>query len=76
MLWQRLQAELGFELSSTLFVDDSVEILDSAKRYGIEHLIAIPNPDSTKPEANITAYPAVNNFSQLIKQLNETIDLC
>jgi putative hydrolase of the HAD superfamily len=72
LLWQQLQAEQGFELSSTLFVDDSVEILDSAQRFGIQHLLAIATPDSTKPATVITGYPAVDDFSELIAQLTES----
>lgn len=72
LLWQQLQAKQGFDLSSTLFVDDSIEILDSAQRFGIKHLLAISNPDSKKAEVSITRYPAINDFRQLITQLNES----
>lgn len=71
-LWQQLQATQGFDLSSTLFVDDSVEILDSAQRFGIQHLLAVANPDSKKAEVNITRYPAITDFRPLIAQLDES----
>ena len=44
LLWQRLQARHGFDCSKTLFIDDSIEILESAQQYGIKHLLAVANP--------------------------------
>ena len=35
-----------FDIKSTLFVDDTEVVLDSAKQYGIEFLLQITNPDS------------------------------
>tara|TARA_B100000767_G_C19725453_1_gene519281 strand:+ start:261 stop:938 length:678 start_codon:yes stop_codon:yes gene_type:complete len=72
LLWQQLQAKQGFDSSSTLFVDDSIDILDSAQRFGIQHLLAISNPDSKKAEVSITRYPAINDFRQLIAPLGES----
>jgi putative hydrolase of the HAD superfamily len=67
LLWQRLQAKQPFELEKTLFVDDSLPILSSAKQFGIKHLLAISNPDSKKEDNIITQFPAINNFGVLIK---------
>jgi putative hydrolase of the HAD superfamily len=72
LLWQRLQGKHGFSLDSTLFVDDSLPILDSAKRFGFEHLLAVANPDSKQPSREITHYPAVNNFEVLINEIERT----
>ena len=44
LLWKRLQDKQGFTLENTLFVDDSINILESAELYGIEHLLAVENP--------------------------------
>jgi len=67
LLWQKLQATQPFEPSSTLFVDDSINILDSAKQFGIKHLLAVANPDSQQQTRNIEAYPAIADFSALIE---------
>lgn len=48
-LWQELQAEFKFDNETTLFVDDNVTILQSARDFGIKHLLAVANPDSQKP---------------------------
>ncbi len=68
-LWQRLQEKQPFELSTTLFVDDSINILDSAKLFGIEHLLAVANPDSKKPSRIIDNYDSVTDFRELIPNI-------
>jgi putative hydrolase of the HAD superfamily len=69
LLWQRLQKKQPFELRSTLFVDDSLPVLASAKLFGIKHLLAITNPDSKKPENVIDQFPAINNYSLLLHDI-------
>jgi putative hydrolase of the HAD superfamily len=69
LLWQRLQAKHGFDCEKTLFIDDSVEILQSAQQYGIKHILAVANPDSKKEANVITDFPAVSNFNLLVEQL-------
>lgn len=70
LLWQRLQDKHGFDCDSTLFIDDSIEILKSAQQYGIKHLLAIANPDSKKAATVITDFPAITNYQPLTAQLN------
>jgi|TARA_B110000879_G_scaffold42447_1_gene59944 HAD superfamily hydrolase (TIGR01509 family) len=69
LLWQRLQQKQPFELHSTLFVDDSLPILESAKLFGIRHLLAITNPDSKKPENVFDQFPAINDYNVLLKDI-------
>ncbi len=68
-LWQGLQAKEKFTCANTLFVDDSLTILRSAKQFGIKHLLAISNPDSQHPEKLITEFPAINNYHNLLAGL-------
>jgi len=72
LLWQRLQQKQGFELASTLFVDDSINILDSAKQYGFQHLLAVANPDSKQAAKKINSYPAITDFRTLISDIQAT----
>ena len=67
---KRLQDKHGFDCDSTLFIDDSIEILKSAQQYGIKHLLAIANPDSKKAATVITDFPAITNYEPLTAQLN------
>jgi HAD superfamily hydrolase (TIGR01509 family) len=54
--WSAFQAEHGFAPEKSLFVDDSLSVLRSAKRYGIGHLRAISVPDSTKPKVDTAEF--------------------
>ena len=69
LLWKRLQAKEGFELHNTLFVDDSLPILESAQLYGIQHLLGVKNPDSKKAENVITQFPAISNYDVLLSDI-------
>lgn len=66
LLWQKLQAKIHFANDSTLFVDDSLAILRSAKRFGIKHLLAISNPDSQKPLNDTEDFMAVSDYTELL----------
>lgn len=68
-LWQRLQEKQGFDCAKTLFIDDSVNILESAQQFGIKYLLAVANPDSKKAHNVINNYPTVTDFTQLIPAL-------
>ena len=70
MLWQRLQNKQPFDVQRTLFVDDNLDILQSAQTFGIKHLLAVANPDSKKNSRTITQFPAIEDFSDLLSQIN------
>ena len=69
LLWERLQARVEFDASRTLFVDDSLPILNAAKTYGIKHLLAVDNPDSTLPNRNISEFPAVRDYRLMLEDI-------
>jgi len=69
LLWQRLQQHHPFELTQTLFVDDSLPILKSAQRFGIRHLLAVANPDSHQVDNIISEFPAITDFGCLTKDI-------
>lgn len=71
LLWKRLQEKQGFILANTLFVDDSINILESAERYGIAHLLAVENPDSKKASRIINNYPSTSDFRTLIEDIKK-----
>lgn len=68
-LWQQLQARLGFDPARTLFVDDSLVILEAARQFGIGHLLAVSNPDSKKPVRDIDEFPAVQDYRYLLEDI-------
>lgn len=44
--WEKLGAREGIDPSRTLFIDDSLPVLECARRSGIPHLIQVLHPDS------------------------------
>ncbi|WP_018982301.1 GMP/IMP nucleotidase [Salinimonas chungwhensis] len=68
-LWQQLHHRLKFDPDKTLFVDDSLPILTAAREFGIAHLLAVANPDSQQPVKQITDFPAVTDYRDLIEAI-------
>lgn len=64
--WQRLRQAAPFDPASTLLVDDSLPVLDSAKRFGINHLVAVMRPDTQQPPKDTGGYAAIEDFAMLI----------
>lgn len=73
-LWQQLQVRLGFDPETTLFVDDGVAILNSAKTFGIKYLLAVANPDSKLPaltKDQLQGYPFVTDYRDIIGDITD-----
>ena len=68
--WQILQDTHQFEKTTSLLVDDSLAVLQSAQQFGIAHLVSISKPDSTAPVRLITEFPAVQDFRALMPGLS------
>lgn len=64
--WPRLHAIEPFDPERTLFVDDNLDVLQTARDYGFRWLLAVLEPDSRKPRRTIDAFPAIVNFSELM----------
>ena len=67
--WERVQALEPFDPKRTLFVDDNLVVLRSARAYGFRWLLAISEPDSKRPGRQVTEFPAVARFSALLPGL-------
>ncbi|MDQ2069650.1 GMP/IMP nucleotidase [Natronospira bacteriovora] len=63
--WQALERRVGFHPERTLFVDDSLPVLASARDHGIAHLRAIARPASDQPPRPIDDFPAVEALPDL-----------
>ncbi len=68
-LWQQLQKRLDFDPKSTLFVDDSINILHAAQQFGIKHLLAVKNPDSQMESREINEFPAIEDYRVLLNDI-------
>jgi putative hydrolase of the HAD superfamily len=66
--WRALAVRQPFDPARTLFVDDTLRVLDSAREFGIAHLLAIHQPDS-QIERRIEGYPAIEHFSEIMPEV-------
>jgi putative hydrolase of the HAD superfamily len=67
--WDALHADIAFEPGRSLFIDDTLPILRSARAYGIAHLLAVSQPDSRKGPKNTEEFAAVADYRTLITGL-------
>jgi putative hydrolase of the HAD superfamily len=63
--WGRFAEQEKFDPHRTLFVDDSLPVLRSAKEFGIKQLFAISKPNSSAPDQDTAEFPAIENLSSL-----------
>ena len=65
--WQRLNEAHPFDPLRALLVDDSLPVLGSAQRYGVNHLWSILHPDSSAPARDHTdPFPAIDRFELVL----------
>lgn len=63
--WQHCFADIDYDPSTTLFIDDTESVLDSAKRHGIAHLLCVAKPDAKESVRTGLKYPAFDHFDEL-----------
>ncbi len=64
--WHALHADWPFDPTRTLFIDDSLPILRSARTFGIAHLLAVRQPDSRQPAKDSQEFGAVADYRTLL----------
>ncbi|WP_458129011.1 GMP/IMP nucleotidase [Pseudomonas sp. Z2-11] len=67
--WDALQADLDFDPARSLFIDDTLPVLRSARDFGIAHLLAVSEPDSRKGPKDTGEFDAVRDYRDLIAGL-------
>ena len=68
--WYALRQDLAFDPSRTLFIDDSLPILRSARHFGVAHLLAVREPDSRRAPKDTEEFVAVDDYRELIASLH------
>ncbi|MFK5985933.1 MAG: GMP/IMP nucleotidase [Pseudomonadota bacterium] len=63
--WGKLQTIITYDPNKTLLIDDNIQVLKSAKNYGIKHLLAISKPDSKHQSKTIRGFITADNFSEV-----------
>ena len=64
--WHRLQDTERYDPATTLLVDDSLSVLRSARQYGIQHLLAVHQPDSQRPPRAVQDFPTIRTFLDIM----------
>ena len=67
--WDALQADIDFEPGRSLFIDDTLSILRSARDFGVAHLLAVRQPDSRKGPRDTEEFAAVEDYRTLLEGL-------
>jgi putative hydrolase of the HAD superfamily len=67
--WDALRAVEPFAPARTLFIDDSISVLESAQRYGIRWLLSLLQPDSARDPRTVEGFPAILNFDEIMPEL-------
>ncbi len=67
--WSALRADTGFDPSRSLFIDDTLAILRSARAFGVAHLLAVRQPDSRKPARDTEEFAAQEDYRALLEGL-------
>jgi len=60
--WDALQADIDFDPARSLFIDDTLPILRSARDFGVGHLLAVKEPDSKKGPKDTGEFAAVEDY--------------
>lgn len=71
--WQAAETALEFKPEQSLFIDDSLAVLQAAQTYGIAHLIAVNQPDSQQPVRQINQFNALTHFDELTRDLKNSL---
>ena len=64
--WPQLRDRLGFDPDRTLFVDDSLPVLDAASAFGMGGVVAITRPDTRQPVRTVERHYAVEGVIGLL----------
>ena len=56
----------GCDKAKTVFVDDNVTVLQSARDFGVEMLLHITRPDSQRPEKPHDDFTGIRGVGELI----------
>ncbi|MBV6288736.1 GMP/IMP nucleotidase [Pseudomonas aegrilactucae] len=67
--WSALQEDTGFDPARSLFIDDTLAILRSARTFGVAHLLAVRQPDSRKGPRDTAEFAAQEDYRALLQGL-------
>ena len=63
--WEALALQEDFSKDNSLFIDDNLDVLNTAKEFGIEYLLAISQPDSQQAIKDTQNFIPIECYTQL-----------
>ncbi|HIE78207.1 MAG TPA: GMP/IMP nucleotidase [Candidatus Thioglobus sp.] len=67
--WSKLTAEIKLNKDSTIFFDDSKDVLESARQFGIKHIVAISKPSSEIASKKVEGFVNIENFNNVLPRI-------
>ena len=64
--WPALRELYPYNPDRTLFIDDSLPVLRSARASGLTQLLAIYHPDSKQPQKDVEEFTAIRRFADIM----------
>jgi len=64
--WHQLQELLGFDPATTLFVDDSLPVLDAAVKFGLAGVVAVRKPATGSPPKATADHHFIDGVEELL----------
>ena len=64
--WRALREQEDFDPETTLFIDDTARVLDSAHDYGVSMLLEVTLPDTSKPSRKSSGFEGVDSVAELL----------
>lgn len=71
--WDRLNQISKFDPERSLFIDDNLTVLRTAREYGIRHLLAIRQPDLSAEVKEQVEFVALDHFNQITASRNSAV---
>lgn len=66
IFWAKLKTLENYDAQRTILIDDNLAALNSAKEYGIRHLLAINKPDSQSGFKDVGSFQAICSFKEIM----------
>ncbi|RJQ42940.1 MAG: haloacid dehalogenase [Nitrospiraceae bacterium] len=66
--WHRAEKRLKFDKEHSLFIDDTEDVMKTAKEYGIRHLIFKAKASSKAEPKKTIHFPVIHDFRELMEE--------
>ena len=64
--WQELNKQVDFNKERSVFFDDSLDVLEAAKKFKIKNIVAINKPSTKIAKKNVPGFMNIENFFEVI----------